>query len=310
MDWRYKATLQLCLSCLPWGEKINHQLQKHYGGPSYFLIDGGFADGLQMLKSLDEAGMGGVKGKIMVEVGTGWQPIIPVICACLGAQRIFSYDHVAHLRAGLVKHVFIQVQEKLRAIPEWRGISTELMPDVTDKDIRSLEHWLRFLNIDYRAPADAAETGIAAETADIFFSNKVLEHVSQEDVLSITREAYRVLKPGGLFYSYIGMLDHYAYFDKRISRVNCLRYSDIFWRIMAQNRVSYQSRLRKSAYLDIIAATGFELITVRATIFDDDVKAVKGMKLARRFEHMDPEDLAASFVEVIARKPSGIHRSH
>lgn len=306
MDWRYKATLQLCLSCLPWGEKINHQLQKLRGGTDHVSIDGGVADGLKMFKSLDIAGAGSVRDKILVEVGTGWLPVIPLLCAGFGARKIHTFDHVAHIRSRLVKDVLRQLKEKAKIHPELQGIFTDQVIESAEND-EQVDPWslLHLFHVDYKAPADASKTGIEAETVDIFFSNKVLEHIPEEAIYSICREAFRVLKPGGIFYNYIGMLDHYSYFDKKISRVNCLRYSDLFWKIMAQNKISYQNRLRKSSYENIIGKAGFDIIKTEAIVPEEDLKTVKQMKLACRFQNMEPEDLAASFVEIIARKPQG-----
>jgi hypothetical protein len=309
MDWRYKATLQFFLSCLPWGEKINHQFQKLRGGKDHVSIDGGLADGLKMFKALENAGAGVVRGKTLVEVGTGWLPIIPLLCAGFGAKKIHTYDHVAHVRTSLVENVLRQLKEKALIVPELHGIFFDQTFDAGENNGQDPGSILRLFHVDYRAPADASKTGLEAETADIFFSNKVLEHIPENAIVSICREAHRVLKPGGLFYNYVGMLDHYSYFDKRISRVNCLRYSDLFWRIMAQNKISYQNRLRKSDYLNIITTAGFDIVKTEATVPDEDLKAVRNMKLAPRFQKMDSEDLAASFVEIVARKPPEMSRS-
>jgi SAM-dependent methyltransferase len=306
MDWRYKATFQLFLSFLPWGEKINHQFQKLRGGKDHVSIDGGLADGLKMFKALDKAGVGSVRDKTLVEVGTGWLPVIPLLCAGLGAKKIHTYDHVAHVRTSLVKDVLRQLKEKARIDSELQGIFTDPVIESAENDGPD-DPWslLHLFHVDYKAPADASKTGMEAETADIFFSNKVLEHIPEQAIVSICREAYRVLKPGGIFYNYIGMLDHYSYFDKKISRVNCLRYSDLFWKIMAQNKISYQNRLRKSSYVNIISTAGFDIIKTETIVPEEDLETVKQMKLAYRFQKMEPEDLAASFVEIIARKPQG-----
>ena len=302
MNWKYKASLQLILSFLPFGEKINHQLQKLYGGKDHFLIDGALQDGLKMIKALQDHGLEGVRGKTIVEVGTGWQPTIPVLCSCLGAGTVYTYDHVAHVRIDLVKDLLQQMARKIGTVPELRGMDRAAMVQKGAEAGGDLAGLLRALHIEYRAPADAARTGLPPDTVDIFFSNKVLEHVPEQEIIPVCREAWRVLKPGGFFYNSVGMLDHYSYFDKKVSRVNCLRYPDLFWRIMAQNKISYQNRLRRSAYLDMISTCGFEIVASDTIIFDGDLDIVKRMPLAGRFKGMDPADLAASFVEIVARK--------
>ena len=57
----------------------------------------------------------------------------------------------------------------------------------------------------------------------------------------------------------IDYLDHYSYFDKKISAYNYLQYSDATWALF-NPALHYQNRLRHRDYLDLFYAAGFEVV--------------------------------------------------
>ena len=115
------------------------------------------------------------------------------------------------------------------------------------------------------------------------------------------------MKPGAIYYNYIGLHDHYAKYDKTISKVNFLKYNDFIWRILAQNKVSYLNRLRCSGFISIFRETGFENFQVNTHIDKTSLEALKTMTLARKFREIAPEDLATDLIEIIAYKPDNHH---
>jgi len=155
--------------------------------------------------------------------------------------------------------------------------------------------------VSYIAPGDAARTGLADNSVDIYFSYAVLEHVPVQAARDIFMEARRVLKPDGVFYAMIGLHDHYNGFDPRVSKINFLRYPEWLWGVMVQNKISYHNRLRERDFLDMLKECGAVASVVNSTIDPADLESLKSMKIDRRFERYSFEELATTRTEIIAR---------
>jgi hypothetical protein len=308
IDWRFKATLQLFLSIIPLGENVNHILQKIYGGSKSLSVDDALYDGIRIIQGIKKYYDSSFYNSKMLEVGTGWQPVIPILLSFIGVKEIITIDHVRHLRLKLLRNSILQFYHEVGYINELLKLSELEIVERIKKFNRidldsSMENILNCLNIKYIAPGNASYTQLENNSLDLFFSNKVLEHVPKNQIISITKEAMRILKPGCLYYNYIGTLDHYSYFDKSISKCNFLQYSELAWRLLSKNKITYQNRLRNSDYLAIFKNCGFEILDVNFTIDKECLNSLKEMKLDSRFRNMAHNDLSITFTEIFARKP-------
>ena len=309
MNWIYKAAVQMVLARVPFGENINYMLQRIKGGHSSRRIDKHIRKRIETVQVLLESQAECICGGNILEVGTGWEPIIPILLSFLGAEKIYTFDHVRHCRYAVLQDVLLQVEKYFPLISQLSGLSIEELSAkrkelLSEKNMKTL---LKLLNIEYVAPGDAVQSGLPDNSLDLFFSYATLEHVPEQVVKDITREALRVLKPGAIYYNYIGLHDHYARYDKTISKVNFLKYNDFIWRILAQNKVSYLNRLRCSGFISIFRETGFEKFKVNTHIDKTSLEALKTMTLARKFRGIAPEDLATDLIEIIAYKPDNGH---
>jgi Methyltransferase domain len=110
----------------------------------------------------------------------------------------------------------------------------------------------------YRAPCDAAATGLPAASVDVVFSNSVLEHVPRPAIERCLVEARRTLRAGGVMFHSVNCGDHYAYVDRDVHQLNYLRFSDVQWRKW-NNRFLYQNRLRAVDFVEMARAAGFAI---------------------------------------------------
>jgi SAM-dependent methyltransferase len=306
--WWMKAAAQAGISLLPAGEAINYRLQLLNGFETNIAteVTHGVGHLRAMVNDLSRCG-GDMRGRVLLEVGTGWLPTMSVGAALLGAS-VHTYDHVVHLREANVRRVLDLLEPQLEEIANRgsdRGTlarSLEAFRAAAGSDVR---HWLASCGVFYHAPGDAAATQLAAGSVDVHFSLNVLEHVPRATVSALLREAYRILKPGGLLRHRIDTGDHYAHSDRRITAINFLKYSDLTWRIIGQNRIHFTNRLRKSEYLAAFEAAGLEILDCQAFVDDKSISALNRLPLNRRYRHMDMTDLATINCTVIARKPVG-----
>jgi SAM-dependent methyltransferase len=98
---------------------------------------------------------------------------------------------------------------------------------------KTLDELLERAPIRYLAPADARTTALPSGSVDLVYSNSVLEHIPPDVLQDIMHESKRILRLGGHIAHSVAYCDHYAFFDKSISFVNYLKYSDKAWRLWA-----------------------------------------------------------------------------
>lgn len=291
--WKLKVLVQAVLAHLPGGEKINHQLQRSSGRarPDYVARRmAELAQAFDVLKAQHS-----IKDAVVVEVGTGWDALPTLCLSGEGAARIHTYDHVRHLRFDLVRDA---AAAAVSFSPAWKSLAAV-------SSCEGLSDALESARVSYTAPGDAARTGLADNSVDIYFSYAVLEHVPEQAARDIFMEARRVLKLDGVFYAMIGLHDHYNGFDPRVSKINFLRYPEWLWRLMVQNKISYHNRLRERDFLDMLGECGAVMSVVNSTIDPADLEALNSMRIDRRFERFTPEELATTRTEIIARFPAG-----
>jgi SAM-dependent methyltransferase len=293
--WQLKVGVQFVLAHVPGGETVNNALQRWNGSFCDAAIRGRVLGLARCLSEHLE-----VTGKTIVEIGTGWDAINALMLHVFGARSIYSYDHVRHLRFDLAMNVVRQIGTSTPAIAEISGIEPSLLEEriAPLAGAASIQELLDAARIEYMAPGDAARTGLADRSVDVVYSYAVLEHVSEDVIASITKEARRVLVPGGIAFHNIGEHDHYVSVDPSISKVNFLQYPEWAWNLFVKNKISYHNRLREPDFLRIFAANGAIVTNKESYIDPSDVEAVKHMRLDSRFTGLSAEELAVTKTQI------------
>jgi ubiquinone/menaquinone biosynthesis C-methylase UbiE len=299
LNWKLKVLIQFVLAHAPRGEQLNYILQMLNSSHSPAKIAERMPILAEKLGFLSRYMH--LDGAVVLEIGTGWEPINALLLHLVGAKAVYSYDHVQHVRFKLAKVTLDELERGLPLIS-----SSTLVPQLTLtkrlallKSATDLLSLFKLANITYVAPGDAAKSGLPDHSVDLVYSYAVLEHVPEETIHSIALESRRVLRPGGMAFHIIGPFDHYANVDKRISKVNFLQYPEWKWKLFVKNRISYHNRLRAKEFVQIFRSHGAEVRVVRDTIEPSDLEALKTMKIDARFAGMTQEELAVSGSEVL-----------
>src|SRR5262249_34295281 len=119
--------------------------------------------------------------------------------------------------------------------------------------------------------------------------------------LKIMQEAARVLRPGGLAIHSVNCGDHYAYFDKRITQINYLSYTEAEWAFW-NNDIQYQNRLRPQDLIEIVDRAGLSIILKKHKALPKLLEQLKTMKIAPEFQKYPPEQLACTSIDFVAQK--------
>lgn len=298
--WKLKVLIQWLLAGLPKGEAINHLLQRARGSLSYDNIAARIPE---MAREFDRVNKQvSLSGVIVVEIGTGWDAIATLMMYMMGAATIYTFDHVRHMRYGLVRHVLNALQARMGEVQAITGIALAVLQERLDrlKPASNLDDLLQRAGIVYRAPADATATALPGRSVDVVFSYGVLEHVSEAVLTNLMEESRRILKPNGIAYHTIGLGDHYAR-EGKVSGVNFLKYPEGLWRFFVKNNISYHNRLRERQFLDIFRGLGAQPTVVVHTIHPGDLEALKTMKVHKDFAGMTAQELAVFSTSIVLR---------
>lgn len=309
MDWRVKGVIQGLLSRVPGGTAVNDALQRAAGGrrDESKHIDIKFrADWLVQMQVLNDLGFR-VQGRDLLEIGTGWLPVFPLCFALAGARRCVTFDLHRHLHPDVAPKALRELERHLPAIAQACG-----EPEATVR-----ERWqrlvaagdgpavLRAAGIDYHAPADATSTGLPDASVGLVFSNSVLEHVSAGVLAPMMRESCRILQDDGLSLHSVNCGDHYAYFDRSITQIHYLRFTEGEWRKW-NNDLLYQNRLRPVDFVDAARGAGMDVLLDLHVPRPELLARFDEIPIAPEFRRYPPEQLCCSSVTFAAR-PAARH---
>ncbi len=252
--------------------------------------------GLTMLEWL-----GSVEGLTVLEIGSGWQPVIPILFSLAGA-KVYMTDQYRLMREDSFGAALDAIRENRDEIARRLKISPDAVDRATSKGLDMTQH-LSELRLSYQAPCDCRYLPLDSGSIDLITSRSVLEHVPPPVIDGIFREAKRVLRPGGIMMHVIDNSDHWAHRDERISAVNFLKYSDRVFRLTCINPLDYTNRLRHSEYLVLIEASGFTLKRKEAMVDPICLEALSSMSVAKQFRHFQADDLAATTSMLLAEAP-------
>jgi hypothetical protein len=153
----------------------------------------------------------------------------------------------------------------------------------------------------YRAPSDAAATGLPNGSIDIHVSYTVFEHIPGPVLEAILRESSRLLSDNGFALHHIDLSDHFAQ-DGEITKINFLQYSPAEWESYAGNQFAYHNRLRPGEYRAIYEAAGHEVLEWIPHVDQDSITALTGgFPVHPGFGSHLPQELCTGVLQVISR---------
>jgi SAM-dependent methyltransferase len=304
MNWRIKGIVQKALSTAPGGSHVNDILQRTAGGLRSIdaTVDSKVVDDwIVLARQLRELNVQ-IPHAVLVEVGTGWFPVLPLCFVLAGARTCHTFDVARHLNARLTSRAIARLSVHLTRIADTAGVSIEQVqaryecvsgsPDVSAALARA--------GVRYHAPADAARTGLADRSVDAVFSNSVLEHVRTGAIAVILRESARIVKPDGVSLHSVNCGDHYAYFDRSSTPINYLKYSARQWRLW-NNRLLYQNRLRPIDFLQLAEDAGLQVVLSRFTPKEPLLGMLPAQGVAEQFKKYAPDQLCATSIDFAGR---------
>jgi hypothetical protein len=294
-SWILKAVVQKTLSLFPNSHVWNRVLQERLTG-SLRLSQDRVADQFRRCaRHLDSyVRLRGAVPQTVLEVGTGWMPILPLGFSLCGCREVWSVDRVSLMRPSDVENTLRMTTELHRAgrlapmLPRLQGDRVSHLLDATRPgDGRDPIETLERLGIHCRI-AELSRLPVGEGSVDLAVSNSVLEHLRQGEIEALFRQIRRLVARDGVTSHFIDLADHYANFDRRLDVYNFFKFPEPVWALI-NSSLHYQNRLRISDYRRLFTQTGWRIVgesSERGTESD-----LEPIPLARRFRRYAREDL-------------------
>lgn len=235
-----------------------------------------------------------------LEIGAGWDLLLPLAMRGCGAEEIHCIDIFPHLDTRRIADA-IALLRKLdpeacaSRLPEWTEPAEGGLGD----------HLKSGYGIRYAAPCDARRTDFQESSFDLFLSYHVMEHIPPQDLREIHRESFRLLKPGAVAIHYVDLQDHWAYATPRRSVHGFLGNGPTAWKCL-NPPLHYQNRLRSKEHVESLTSVGFEIVVRNETRATEEQLAALRQPGAVHSEIQAKgslEELGVTYLVVVARKP-------
>lgn len=221
----------------------------------------------------------------ILELGTGWMHwyaiYVRLACDC----RITTLDVWDNRQFKALIACFSRLPKR-----------NELLDKVLST--RNFDELYKILGFEHVIVPNGMLDGFRDESFTSVFSMHVLEHVPKSSAQGVIDGMFRTMKPGHHTIHQIGIDDHLAHYDSKVSRKKYISFSDKEWAKFFENEVQYMNRLQPSDWIRMFQQAGFELTYkdyLRTTL--DDVRVSKD------FQHYSEEDLSCTILTLAFKKP-------
>jgi SAM-dependent methyltransferase len=305
-QWHRQVAKHTCKAFIPFIDTLRHLKRRLYPYTTDPAMDKGLlADGLRIIDRL-EAAAAPIHGSVVLEIGCGWHPVIPVLFRRAGAARVKMADEARLMDLSLLRSAQELVSKNRSDTASRTQEQTSSACGGTDA-MGSFEDALEASELEYLVPFNIAD--VPDRSVDIIFSRAVLEHIPCTVLADLSVQFRRVLKPNGYMAHLIDNSDHYAHRDPSISFVNFLKFSEWQWKLLTLDPLSYTNRLRHSDYRRLFAQTGFEVVAEEKDVDARSLQALQSLPIAPTFRDFDSEDLATATSLFILKNPAQAERS-
>ncbi len=212
-----------------------------------------------------------------IPAGTGWLPVLPLRFALSGARRVHTFDLNRHLNRGAVPGLLQRLGGYLGALALASGQS--------EANVRERHA--------HRLGRSVGVVGLLQQRA------RTRRHIG----VGLMGETKRLLTPHGLALHSVNYGDHYAYFDRSITPLNYLRFTDRQWQRW-NNNLLYQNRLRPSDFTAAARNQGLTVVHQIQTERRELLARIPQDQIAPEFRHCDAQDLCPTSVTFAARPPT------
>lgn len=312
--WWVKVLIQNLIGYLPGdaGFRLNERLTGLVRGGINKRIDATtrFLKGIENLEMIQrEVREFSLRGKKVLELGTGWHGIDLVIFYLLGAERILTIDHYHHLTLANMAATMGSVKdpECLNGLRKL-GLAEERLASLDESlgGSSTLEELLESLSIEYRIvpSSDYRDLQLEESSIDFFYSESVLHRLPERRLRDLLQVVGGSMSPNALGFHVCDQKDIHSqsHADTQLWALNYLRYPDWFFKLFLSGKHTSQNRLRESDFLSLLQDAGMSPTFVESEYRESDIEKLKEFRVSRRFRSKSLEDLAITRSRIICEK--------
>jgi SAM-dependent methyltransferase len=292
MRWQVKCAIDNAKALLPFQAQLRRLKDRLVPYQSNFEDDvRTVAQGVRQVQWV--GAVRPLNGATVLEVGSGWQPMIPILYSLAGASRVLLTDLNVLLRPDTFAAALRTLRTQRQLIQDGLKVDAGVLDQMLREDAAAtMDQRLKELRLVYMAPCDCRNLNLPAASVDVVTSRACLEHIAPDVLQDIFHESHRLLKPGGLACHWVDPSDHWEHQDKSLSRVNFLKYSDFWFRWTYINPINYQNRLRHPEYAQMLATAGFRIVREEREVDEASLHQLAHLQVAARFRAFSKQDLA------------------
>ena len=304
--WILKAIVQKAISYFPFKHRINFLFQK-YVTKGVQLSDEYFLDKLihhqnheRFLKEVKQQSLDSLS---VLELGTGWYPVVPIAQYLSGAKQLYSVDisplmNKERLLTTIAKFIEYADQGLLNEyLPNLQTERLEAIKAIHQNPPASFLKCQESLEFQYLVMDARQLSTLSDHSIQFITSNNVFEHIYPTILKGILQEFKRVLSEDGVMSHFIDMSDHFAHLDHTIDIYHFLRFTEQQW-LRIDNSIQPQNRLRIPQYRSIYQELNIPIIKEENR--PGDTKKVEAMPLSEPFASMSIEEVAISHSYVVS----------
>jgi hypothetical protein len=284
MGWRTtiaKGAIKRCVPFMPQLRRLKRQISGF--SPNIANLDGTLIDAQRLLKAHEAAG-GRLDGSRVLEIGSGWMPLIPLLLRLKGAREVILTDIEPFMDQVSFEAGRDYLLQRLATIAPMFGLDES----IARKQLESFTS-IEAAQLRYLVPFTPAMLG--TDLVDFVYSRTVLEHIPPAVLVSLLEELRARLTPAALMVHLVDESDHLEHQDKSISRVNFLTLTDRQWSI-ANACYDYQNRLRHHEFTPLFSRAGLDVVAEEAWVDPRVMAVLPTLKLQPPFDSMTPEQIA------------------
>ena len=306
-SWIPRAVIFKTIDLLPFRDRVYHFIQRKIVRSTVLRADFyeiKLRDCAAHIDYYSRFGPRPLEQSRVMELGTGWHPVVPVGMFLCGCDDIITLDGTLHTEPVMVREVlsfYLEYADRgeLRTIlPQYRTERLDLLREIMEAERNeSAFETLKRMKIELRI-GDARALDMPSGSLDCILSNNTLEHIPPAVASAILDEFRRVIAPDGIMSHFIDMSDHYAHVDSSITVYNFLKFSDSRWKLI-DNGIVHLNRLRVSDHREMLSRCRFRLIHEEDTI-SQGPEALGKVTLAPRFRKYDRADILVTHCRLIS----------
>lgn len=302
MKWQIKFLKNSLFGLLPFPQKLRELKRKIIPYPSD-VDEYTLEQGIQQVEMLRSVGCP-LHEKVALEIGTGWQPIIPLVFYLVGCKKVILVDRQKLMDERLLYQTCSNLLVYSNKLSERLQISpVDIRSKLGVAKETDFNDNLARLRFNYLAPCDILRTDLPYKSIDIIISRAVLEHIPPGIVSALFKKSYELLRDNGRMCHIIDNSDHWEHQDKSILQLNFLKFSDMTFRMLsAFNPLDYQNRLRHSDYVELLKASGFRIDLDLSRPNEKAMADLRKIKLNKKFRNLSLTDLAILESYIVASK--------